>query len=628
MTFASHCLIASSPWSSPALRDHLLFRILYAVRSGPGAPDIRTRLAAATVGLALFAALGTVFSSTPWTDSWFYIGVGMALSATFVEPFFTKPQDAIVNSVAGIGAIASVEINPIEGLWFAFLAVLLGVAIAGAVAAVSPGGSGTVKWAAYQLASRIGRAVVVGTVALLLVVLGAAARGEADFEALAAGTAALAFAVAVDWRRVVTRIRGRTEAATAVAAVGPRMVLVAASSRSFREGEAVEVETALGGVAGSVVARLPHSQGLRYQIALAEEWTQIFAHFPNEIVLRSAGPDTEVVGAVGDGTTERAIDFQPFGSLDIGAPVSLQVNDAHLLYQVARLRLVEATWLGARAVTAHATARLVGWPSERGLRGGTHLPKPHELVYRSDGIAGELAPEYYAIGRVKGTRIPIGLRTDSARRGHIAVLGMSGMGKTAVSQRICRELGNANVVVALDTTGEYANRLGVPSWTADDFDGRGFSVYEPQGDPPYMASEFMKKAMSAGAAEYQSGSTPTSRVILMEEAHTFVPEWNFALRNQQDHVALTTRMIMQARKYGITVVMVSQRTAVVSKSALSQCENYIILKTLDGTSLEYLEGLVGPEMRDAIPGLQRYEAICVGPAFNADEPVIVTLSSP
>jgi DNA helicase HerA-like ATPase len=116
--------------------------------------------------------------------------------------------------------------------------------------------------------------------------------------------------------------------------------------------------------------------------------------------------------------------------------------------------------------------------------------------------------------------------------------------------------------------------------------------------------------------------------MLLEEAHTFVPEWNFALRNQQDQVALTTRAIMQARKYGITILMVSQRTAVVSKSALSQCENYIILKTLDGTSLEYLEGLVGPEMRDAIPGLDRFEAICVGPAFNADEPVIVTLSPP
>jgi hypothetical protein len=43
-------------------------------------------------------------------------------------------------------------------------------------------------------------------------------------------------------------------------------------------------------------------------------------------------------------------------------------------------------------------------------------------------------------------------------------------------------------------------------------------------------------------------------------------------------------------------------------------------------SLEYFESVVGPEVRDAIPALGRYEAVCVGPAFNVDEPVIVKLS--
>lgn len=134
--------------------------------------------------------------------------------------------------------------------------------------------------------------------------------------------------------------------------------------------------------------------------------------------------------------------------------------------------------------------------------------------------------------------------------------------------------------------------------------------------------------MKAGAAEYAAGETPTRRFLVLEEAHSFLPEWNFALRNQQESVAYSARMIMQARKFGLTFMVVSQRTAVVSKSALSQCENYIILKTLDHTGLEYLESLVGPQMRQAIPSLERFEAMCVGPAFNADSPVIVTLSSP
>jgi DNA helicase HerA-like ATPase len=306
----------------------------------------------------------------------------------------------------------------------------------------------------------------------------------------------------------------------------------------------------------------------------------------------------------------------------------MRSSERTLLYQVARLRLADAAWAGSQALLPHATAHLVGWPDGTWIRSLTHLPRPHEPIFRAGELAGALAASFYPIGKVKGTEIPVGLRVDAERRGHIAILGMSGMGKTAVAQRICSTLGSDHVVVALDTTGEYVSRLSFRTWPQDDFETLGHFVYEPAGDPPDRAASFIEQCMRAGAAEYQSGGTPTRRVVLLEEAHTFLPEWNVALRAQQERVAFSTRMIMQARKFGLTFVMVSQRTAVVSKSALSQCENYIILKTLDQTGLEYLESLVGPEMRDAIPSLERYEAMCVGPAFNSDAPVIISLDPP
>jgi hypothetical protein len=75
---------------------------------------------------------------------------------------------------------------------------------------------------------------------------------------------------------------------------------------------------------------------------------------------------------------------------------------------------------------------------------------------------------------------------------------------------------------------------------------------------------------------------------------------------------------------------VSQRSAIVSKSALTQCENYIILRTIDETGLDFLETVVGGVVRRAIPRLGRFEAVCVGPAFNSDSAVVVRLdpSSP
>ena len=87
-------------------------------------------------------------------------------------------------------------------------------------------------------------------------------------------------------------------------------------------------------------------------------------------------------------------------------------------------------------------------------------------------------------------------------------------------------------------------------------------------------------------------------------------------------------MIMQARKYGLRFIIVSQRTAVVSKSALSQCDNYIVFRTIDHTGLEYIESMAGAAFRETLSNLRKYEALCMGPAFNADQPVIIELDPP
>jgi hypothetical protein len=592
--------------------------------------EIRRRLPGTLAGFVLFVALGAFDDAHVWRQPWFFIGLGMFLSAVFVEPFFSRPQDAIVNAAGGIGIFVGVQRSPIQALWIGYLSCMIAILLAGVGASVMRDTAGLPKWAAFRIASRFGRAAVVGTAALLLIVLGKAAAKDTGFEYLAAATAVLVAGVTVDWASVLSRVRERAESASAVAALGPRMLLAAAArSTGFHAGDPITVEARGKTVHGSIVARLPHRDGLRYQIALASDWTEIYATLPEELILRAKEGVTTVVGAVSDGSTNLSIEFEPFQAVEVGTPVCLHVDERILLYQVAQLRLVNSTWAGASAVVAHASAHAIGWPEPDGtIRGGSHLPDPHDLVHRAGELQQGLPDGFYEIGRIKGTEIPVGLRVDDERRGHIAILGMSGMGKTGVAQRICQKLGENNVVVALDTTGEYASRLNFPAFV-NDLSAIGHSVHEPEGDPPTQAATFIRTCMEAGVAEYrQDGVDIQPRVVLLEEAHSFVPEWNFALRNQQDQVAFSTRMIMQSRKFGITFIIVSQRTAVVSKSALSQCENYIILKTIDQTSLDYLESVVGHQMRSAIPSLRRFEAICVGPAFNAEEPVIVTLSAP
>ena len=51
------------------------------------------------------------------------------------------------------------------------------------------------------------------------------------------------------------------------------------------------------------------------------------------------------------------------------------------------------------------------------------------------------------------------------------------------------------------------------------------------------------------------------------------------------------------------MILVSQRTAVVAKSALSQCENIIAFKSVDHTGLDYLEAFGGSSARELLPRL-------------------------
>ncbi|HVQ60039.1 MAG TPA: DUF87 domain-containing protein [Solirubrobacterales bacterium] len=587
---------------------------------------VRRRLLASLPGAAVFVALGLIGGAED-SQPWLFVGIGMALSATFLEPYFSTPRAATVNSVGGIAACVSADVGEIQSLWTGLIVFLGIVFLAGAVAALTP--DGRLNSACGQFARRFGHAVIVGGSVLLLIVLTEAQQANQGFELLAVGSAALVIAISFDWVDLWSRVISNARMATAISAIGPRMLLLSGSPSPLREGDGVILEAAgERQVEATVAARLPHADGVRFRLALAEDWTTICDGFPQELTVQNLPSDRGLVGAVGEGTTQRTLQFEPFDRLGVGDPVLLRPPGKELLYQVARLRLVDSMWLGSTAVRPSATAHLVGSPEAGHIRSTTYLPGAHDPIHQADDLAGALGTEYFEIGQIKGTAIPIGLRADDQRRGHIAILGMSGMGKTAVSQRICAALGLDHVVVALDTTGEYLSRLSFPSWTTDDFDTKGHFVHQPAGDPPAKARQLIESFMKAGSDEYLANTEPARRMITLEEAHTFLPEWNFGLQSHKEQVANSTRMIMQARKFGLTFMLISQRTAVVSKSALSQCENYIILKTLDHTGLEYLESLVGSEMRDAIPALGRFEAMCVGPAFNAEEPVIISLTPP
>lgn len=589
--------------------------------------SVRQRAVPAAVGLLLFVTFGAISDPKFWTEWWFFVGLGVAVSTTFVEPFFTRAQDGLINGVGAIGAYWSADRADLLSMWSVFFVLACVVSIGSLLAALLR--DGVIKALCNLISTRFGQAVLLGGAALFLEAATQLSVGMTDYGYLAVGAGLLIVALQVDWFRAFASRGGAT--CQAVDAVSPSLLVVEGVSNHLEAGARVAISSMSGDVVDAgVVATLPGKQGPRAVLALPCDWRELATHFPREMRIASRpGVAQEIAGLAAAGTTAAGIEFDVIGTVRFGEPlVVLSASDEPVLYQVFDQRLAGTTYAVADGISTKATARQLGANENGVLRARQTLPKAHSAIVRLGAPLRATLPEgYHRIGVVKETEFPIGVAVDQAVRGHLAVLGMSGMGKTTLVNRLCIALGTTRPVVAVDVTGEYRQRLGYQPWAHGDYTSRGHWVHEPAGDPPHQARQLLTEFMTAASNDYNAG-TANPRVLLLEECHSFIPEWNVATKGQQDDVSFSTRLIMQSRKFGLSFILVSQRTAVVSKSALSQCESYIVFRTVDDTSLSYIEGMAGSVARAVVPTLGRYEAMCFGPAFNAEAPLIVTLDTP
>jgi len=115
--------------------------------------------------------------------------------------------------------------------------------------------------------------------------------------------------------------------------------------------------------------------------------------------------------------------------------------------------------------------------------------------------------------------------------------------------------------------------------------------------------------------------------LVFEEAHSLVPEWNSAV-NDGDKAATngTAKAILQGRKYGLGCLLITQRTANVTKSILNQCNTIFALRTFDSTGVEFLKNFVGDDYAGILNNLEDRYAVIFGKASSCKTPVIVRLN--
>ena len=108
----------------------------------------------------------------------------------------------------------------------------------------------------------------------------------------------------------------------------------------------------------------------------------------------------------------------------------------------------------------------------------------------------------------------------------------------------------------------------------------------------------------------------TSPVLLVcEEAHRYVP--NSGEAQYEVAQAAIKRIAKEGRKYGIGLLLVSQRPSEVEATVLSQCNSWIVLRITNEADRGHVRGILPDSMTGLtkmLSGLRRQEAVFVGQA--------------
>jgi hypothetical protein len=288
-----------------------------------------------------------------------------------------------------------------------------------------------------------------------------------------------------------------------------------------------------------------------------------------------------------------------------------------------------------------------------------------------------LSKNEFIIGEVPSTDIGVAAKISELVEYHTAILGVTGTGKTELALDIVREAWASGVkVFCVDFTGEYRERLAdldpiFPAPSEQATNDLAAKLFEAETGTYGAGAEKKRldsalKTMRAGIekqidefltsdvsnlAVFELAEIANSKatlrltelylseimnwarrhrkarqiLIVLEEAHTIIPEvfgagFDF---DTQWVVGRIGQIALQGRKYGVGLMVVSQRTALVSKTILSQCNTFLTHSLIDQTSLNFLQSVYSEQHTRSIPNLGFLEFLAFGKAIRSERPILL-----
>ena len=390
------------------------------------------------------------------------------------------------------------------------------------------------------------------------------------------------------------------------------------------------------------------------------------------------------VGIITDNSRINKIRFIYNSKIEVseGQLLEITVNGKNVLYQI-----VEGITKIETLEQKNQTGLIIGEAIQLGTWNETKfqfeqfgwVPGVNSPVFLASNISEpEIGADEYVIGRIPNTNYPVTLNKATAMSHHMAVIGVTGTGKSIFSRNLIREFlkDDDTKVICIDFTGEHLGKfkdldpkLTIPNETSiqlfkdiDYIEKQIAANYNKdnenslskkkevsgkiheelkkylEGDEQLSIFELPHVENTSGVLMYtktffrvlfhiaKTESNFGKRICLvLEEAHTIVPEWSFSGvsdKISQPLLNSIAQIALQGRKFNVGLLVIAQRTANVSKTILTQCNTIVSFQEFDKTSSDFLANYFGQDIVGSLPKLKFRQAIAAGKAFRSSVPMI------
>ncbi len=672
--------------------------------------------------LNLFST-GRVFPTTETKDLWFYSGVFMVLfTVLFIEPYYSSPKNVITNTVPLILVFLAIKSDIAnQTQWWVIVISLILLLIIAVVAMVLDDKNSSPTSFKNRLSERLKNiAIFFGKgkrlySAIFLYFLLVYYVGQDNLSWYVFWLLVIwAFMLLIDQNDLTNAFLGskKEKDKSAVGQIfgieSQKMFLVKLfdDSKNLKKFDVVKFNHSMRSsnvtYAGVV---------FDYYLLNQERWAKVLQlgncdnyskNFIDNTVYVAKGDEkreltsnlqiNRFAGVVIEGSQIGRIKFQYSkleDNLQEGDLLELLVGARRLFYQVVT-GSTEKEQLEARNEAGFIEGEAIQlgeWiVSDLSFRKFGWVPQINTPLFLAD-TSNITVPEFeypeYKVGNIPGTSLPSLINLDDAISHHMAILGVTGSGKSHLARDIITTLKQDTKVICIDFNKEFSKEM-QPSpanivsaekaeaiaanidWINDELDkfanqqnkveiarrkelirddlkteissfidSDDFSpvvfelpdVVNTTGILDYTKNFF--RVLFEVAKERQQADNPVKVCVVLEEAHTIVPEWNFASssdKTSQSLVNSISQIALQGRKYGIGFLVIAQRTANVSKTVLTQCNTVICFQAFDETSFNFLSSYVGKDMIGALPNLKQYHAVITGKAVKSNIPMIIDLT--